>query len=216
MMDVVKRTAIGSALHLSSSLAYILFLVMWQMGYLCQVGRGIPFYLSILGFLLHLNISHRDDLPLRRLFGHVNSLLFKIKKTLPEHAAQPEMYGPEPPLPTHEALGEAKQLTANNQRRNIWHMDSSSHQEFIASLSSEENAAVDDMVKAKEMINMQKTASSGLGDAHRRSFYGAYDANARKSIEISKKRGIGDSERGCEAHRDTVELSPLQTGAGAP
>ena len=46
---------------------YVIFLVLWSQGLLCQVGRGSVFYLSVLGFVVHLNISHRDDLPLRRL-----------------------------------------------------------------------------------------------------------------------------------------------------
>jgi hypothetical protein len=75
---VVLRTAMGSMLHLCTSVLYIAMLVIWSEGLLCSVSRGSVYYMSTLGFTLHLNISHRDDLPVCRLASLAFSKVCKL------------------------------------------------------------------------------------------------------------------------------------------
>jgi len=75
LREVVVRTAVGSVLHLFTSVLYIVMLVLWSRGHLCSVSRGSVYYMSTLGFTLQLNISHRDDLPVRKLLSVVYARL---------------------------------------------------------------------------------------------------------------------------------------------
>jgi len=68
LREVVVRTAVGSVLHIFTSVMYIIMLLLWSRGHLCSISRASVYYLSTLGFTLHLNISHRDDLSVRKLF----------------------------------------------------------------------------------------------------------------------------------------------------
>jgi hypothetical protein len=67
LLDVARRTALGAFIHVLTSVFYLVCLVLWNVGYLCELGRGAVFQATMLGFILHVNISHRDDLPLRRV-----------------------------------------------------------------------------------------------------------------------------------------------------
>jgi hypothetical protein len=51
-------------------------LALWQKDLLCSLGRGTVFHVSMLGLVVHIGLSHRDDLPVRRAAAHFKQKYF--------------------------------------------------------------------------------------------------------------------------------------------
>lgn len=64
--SVINRTAIGCAVHFATSAVYIITLALYTFAENVCLGVGnhysASFSVSVLGFILHMNLSHRDDL----------------------------------------------------------------------------------------------------------------------------------------------------------
>ena len=163
MLDVMKRTAVGSVLHLITTLFYVVLLFLWDAGVLCQFGRGLPFYVSVLGFLVHLNISHRDDLPVRRLVQlgaeFFCSCLSAVGGALGCDSAScgRRSTGRDDEighmdldrLPKTEMQNRGERVTAITVKRRAGSVDGgTSHRAFVAGLATEETVAIREMGKA--------------------------------------------------------------------
>jgi hypothetical protein len=80
LVDVVRRTAIGASLHVVATLIYLYFAELGPYTKKNCDAEALSFHISNLAFVLHVSISHRDDLPVRRGISDVGTVLLSNLK----------------------------------------------------------------------------------------------------------------------------------------
>ena len=162
LRQIVLRTAIGCAIHFATSLVYIITLTLYVFASdKACLGTGnhytASFSVSVLGLVAHLNLSHRDDVALKKIF-------LVVARALQRSQSAGEVHGRAKVPPSLPADSDSV-ARREDEERSLFHdrisLPAIFHS-FVVALAEEEKKACDDIRSGSVVSEAELTSTFAM------------------------------------------------------